>query len=217
MHVALIPDGNRRYSRENNLTLKQGYEHGKEKALEIINLLLSKKEIQYITLWVLSKANLSRQQSELEPVLDVFLDFLRSWTRSVWDLSTTATANLKIIGDTSRLPDKILTEFSKFQPHDPQKKTLILAVGYCGQDDIRRAVAAHGTNWEKHLDTANIPNPDAVIRTGREIRLSNFMNFQTGNSALYFLDKYWPELTKKDILRILKDIPRQKLNRQPGL
>lgn len=207
-HVAIIMDGNRRWAKEHNLPAIEGHRRVATKILEPLIEHAADLGIEYVTLWAWSTENWKRATDEVGGIMKL----LR------WGFGTYAVRmhkkgmKIRIIGDIAKLDKDIqkqlndLVELTK----NNKKITVIFALNYGGRDEIRRAVQKHGNNFDKHLDTRVIPDPDMIIRPGGEKRLSGFLLWQSEYSELYFVDWYMPEFTPVKLDEAVEEFSRRK-------
>ncbi len=220
-HIAVILDGNRRWASYTGLNPREGYKYGAQKVEELLNWCLD-LGIRTVTLYALSLENMQRRKSsELEEIYRVLIekskDFLnndRVWREKV---------RFKIIGRKWLLPIEVRETLDKLEAATKQhdKFFLNVAVAYGGRAEIVDALKnicreiiegklriedINEKTVEEHLYTNGIPNPypDLVIRTSGEERISNFLLWQVAYSELVFIDVYWPEFRKIDLLRAIR-------------
>ncbi len=216
VHVAIIPDGNRRWARERGLPPSEGHRMAAEKRMP--ELLRKSRElgIKYMTIWGLSTENL-KKRSKTE------LDFLFRMFKQLIDKNLPEfikeKVKFKVIGRVGGLPQDVQEKIKEAEEKtkDLEKYYFTLALNYGGRDEILRAVNAMlqeglkeitKEEFSKYLDTYFMPDPDLIIRTGKEKRFSGFMLWQSEYSELYFSDLYFPEFTadefKKAVLEFAK-------------
>jgi short-chain Z-isoprenyl diphosphate synthase len=219
-HVAVLADGNRRWARTNapGKPLVVGYQAGANKLKEFVNW-CSELGIPLVTLWVLSTDNLRRSEGvEVEPLLEVI-------SRLVADLASSGGYRVQVVGDTSLLPDDMAADLRAFEAATAENTGchVNVAIAYGGRHELRDAVrsllaseAAKGNNLDKladsleiddiaeHLYTAGQPDPDLIIRTSGEQRLSGFLIWQSAHSEFYFCEALWPDFRKVDFVRALR-------------
>jgi short-chain Z-isoprenyl diphosphate synthase len=219
-HVAVMLDGNRRWARDAGFVdVNDGHRAG---AAKIADLLVWCEEagVEVVTLWLLSTDNLNRPSEELEPLLEIITDV-------VDDLSGPAARwRLRVVGALELLPGDMADKLSAAATRTQGRPGLELnvAVGYGGRQEIADAVrklllqhAESGTSIEElaevldvdhiaaNLYTSGQPDPDLVIRTSGEQRLSGFLLWQSAHSEFWFCEAYWPEFRRVDFLRALRD------------
>lgn len=204
-HIAVIPDGNRRWAKKRGLPVFEGHRIGAEKTLPLLIEKAAELGVRYFTFWALSTENLKkRSRQEISALFNLMRLFLRNKIKRF----RTKGIRLRFIGDLTKLPADIQKGLRKAveATKDNDKITLILAINYGGRDEIIRAVNKFINKWGKvgqlekegfshFLDTKEIPDPDLIIRTGGEKRLSGFLLWQSEYSELYFSEKLFPDFT----------------------
>ncbi|MDQ3396462.1 MAG: isoprenyl transferase [Deinococcota bacterium] len=222
-HLGLIMDGNRRFARSVGLdNASVGHDYGARKARDVLEWCLD-TGITHVTMWVFSNDNLSREPQEVAHLLELFA---KEATELAQDPRLHKNAvRVKLIGQIEDFPAKIqeaLRNLERVTEHYRGMQVNI-AVGYGGREEIAEAVrrllrekAEAGSSLEslaaelcaeeigKHLYTAGTPDPDFVIRTSGEVRLSGFLLWQAAYSEYYFCDAFWPAFRKVDFLRALR-------------
>ena len=216
-HLAVIMDGNSRWASSRNLPSKEGHKEGVKKARLAVEYALEKK-IDYLTLFAFSTENWLREELEVKDLINLFFQALEEQTPELIEEKV----KLNFIGDISRFSKKLINQIerSKKQTRDYRPDlNLIIAASYGGKWDIINAVTEFfkenktdvqknkitEASVQKHLQTNNFPDPDLIIRSGGEKRLSNFYLWQSSYSELYFSNKYWPDFTKNDLDKALDD------------
>ena len=218
-HVAVMADGNRRWARLNapGETLVAGYEAGAAKLKEFVSW-CDEVGIRIVTLWVLSPNNLDRGQEEILPLLDVIVSLVESLARQErWQI--------QIVGALDLLPAETADALRAASSATSQRDGIHVnvAVSYAGRQELRDAFrsllaeeADKGTTLEhlsqtieidmisSHLYTAGQPDPDLIIRTSGEQRLSDFLIWQSAHSEFYFCEALWPDFRRVDFLRALR-------------
>ncbi|MCX8021337.1 MAG: polyprenyl diphosphate synthase [Syntrophorhabdaceae bacterium] len=220
-HIGLILDGNRRYAIEkgfNNVTM--GHKVGAQKLDEVLNW-CSELGVKIVTIWVLSTENIHREKKELEALLKVIEEKIGELTQS--SVIKKNGFRIKAIGNIDILPQSLKETIKKAEEATESHKNHVLniAVGYGGREEIVEAVKkaimskktesisvlAESITTEdiaSHLYTNGIPDPDLIIRTSGEIRLSGFLLWQSAYSEFYFCDALWPAFRKIDFLRAIR-------------
>ena len=233
-HVGVILDGNRRWARSMGFGAAQGHKRGADKIEEFLGW-AEQMGVQVVTLWLLSTDNLSRDPAELSPLLDIIahaVDELAETGR--WRLRLVGAVDLLPEPLAERLraavarsqPPEAQDEEKKGEAVGPEDRPMQvnIAVGYGGRQEIADAVrellrerAAAGASLEEvaaslseediteHLYTKGQPDPDLVIRTSGEQRLSGFLLWQSVHSEYYFCEVNWPAFRRVDFLRALRD------------
>ncbi len=223
-HVGVILDGNRRYARERGLaSVAEGYLAGADRIPELLDWCFE-LGIPYVTLWLLSTDNLNRDDDELAHLLEIIVETVQSIARAP---STTARRlRVTAVGVLEALPDDVREALEEACAATAGNDGfhVQIAVGYGGRKEITdalrswmRAQDRAGHNLAEaaealgpadigdHLYTTGFPDPDLIIRTSGELRLSGFLLWQSAHSEFYFCDPYWPDFRKVDFLRALRD------------
>jgi short-chain Z-isoprenyl diphosphate synthase len=216
-HVGVILDGNRRWAREAGTTTAGGHQAGADKIEEFLGW-CEDVQVEVVTLWLLSTDNLGRPTAEVEQLLSIIEDTVRQ-------LAATRRWRVHPMGALDLLPDGTATilKAAADTTDDVDGLLVNVAVGYGGRREIADAVramlqeqAGRGTSIEElaevldvehiaeHLYTRGQPDPDLVIRTSGEQRLSGFLLWQSAHSEFYFCEAYWPDFRKVDFLRTLR-------------
>jgi undecaprenyl diphosphate synthase len=216
-HVAIIMDGNGRWAKARGLPRLAGHRAGVEALRKTVRAAPG-LGISYLTVYAFSSENWSRPKSEVSDLMGLLKLFIR---RDLAELHQSG-VRVRIIGDREGLqPDiKALLEESETLTADNKALTLVIAFNYGGRDEIVRAArklaleAARGEieveaitaeRFAASLDTADIPDPELVIRTSGELRLSNFLLWQAAYSELVFLPCYWPDFSREHFTDALRD------------
>jgi len=221
-HVAYIPDGNRRFAKRLMKTPWKGHEWGNEKLRDVFEWSI-KAGVKVITLYALSLENLtSRPRHEIDFLLNLAKKEARGVIENRNHFVHKNRVKLKFFGRTDLLPKELQSLFRKAEQKTSSYSSYFLnfAIAYGGRQELVEAsrriavkIASGRLDPEdvdehtvrQNLQTNGHPDPDLIIRTGGEKRLSNFLLFQSAYSELAFTDTYWPALTKKELLTILKD------------
>ncbi len=209
-HVAVIMDGNGRWAKKRLLPRSAGHKAGVKRMLSLVDQMF-RRGIKYVTLYALSAENLARPQEELNELFSL----LRAYFAENVQKLKAQEIRLSVIGDRSMLPADIVQaiEAGERDTLNCGKGRLILAIAYGGRQEIVRAVNAAvaagkqvtAEAFSALLNTAEIPDPDLMIRTGRETRISNFLLWQAAYTELYFSEKMFPEFSEKDLDAALRD------------
>ena len=204
VHVAVIMDGNGRWAKRRLMPRTLGHSAGM-KAMIALAKRAKERGIKYFTVYALSSENLARPKDELEGLFNLIREYFSKNIKRLYDSNSA----VKIIGDISVLPEdciKVLTDSEKNSPKDAEF-TVIFAINYGSRPEIVRAVNAAVERGEKVdinsfsslLYTDGIPDPDLLIRTGGEVRLSNFLLWQSAYTELYFTKVLFPDFTPKKL------------------
>ena len=214
-HIAIIMDGNRRWAKKNNLTTPQGHKEGAEN-LKRISKFANKLGIKYLTVYAFSTENWKRSKEEVGAIMKLLkfyiLDFFKSYDENI---------KVNVIGRMSDIPDDLQKEIKSVEEKTKDNTGLVLniAFNYGGRDEIVSAVKNIARDVvegkikieeitedtvSNNLYTANQPDPDLLIRTSGEERISNFLPWQISYSEFVFTDKYWPEYSNTDLLESIQ-------------
>ncbi len=223
-HIAIIMDGNGRWAQQRHLPRIMGHRKGIEAVREVVRE-CRKLGIEVLTLYAFSTENWRRPKAEIRALMGLLKKFIRSEMLELHQNNIRVT----MIGDLSKLPDDVMPAVREIMDVTANNTgmTLNVALSYSGRDDILRAVrmlvaergrqAADITEelFSSCLDTAGQPDPDLLIRTSGELRVSNFLLWQIAYSELYITDVLWPDFAKKDLNKALRDF--QSRRRRFGL
>lgn len=214
-HIAIIMDGNRRWAKANNLTTPQGHKEGAEN-LKRISKYANKIGIKYLTVYAFSTENWKRSQEEVGAIMKLLkfyiLDFFKSYDNNI---------KVNVIGRTVDLPKDLYEEIKSVEEKTKNNTGMVLniAFNYGGRDELVTAtknIAQKVVNGElkiedineelisNNLYTSGQPDPDLLIRTSGEERISNFLPWQISYSEFVFTEKYWPEYTENDLLESIQ-------------
>ncbi len=219
-HVALIMDGNRRWAKEKKLSSFMGHKRGEEKIEPIVDTAIE-LGIKYLTFWAFSTENWHRTKREVSFLLNLY--------RHVLDkkIDSFHRKNVKIncIGNIAMFPSDIMRKTSEWMEKTKNNTviTVNLALSYGGRDEIVRAIEKLRASskfkvqssklteeiFEKYLDTAGQPDPDLLIRTGGERRLSGFLLWQMEYAEIYFTDIFWPDFTPIEFKKAISDYSKR--------
>ncbi|MCC3774467.1 isoprenyl transferase [Streptomyces sp. UNOB3_S3] len=217
-HIGVILDGNRRWARADGRTTEQGHQAGADKISELLGW-CAETDVEVVTLWMLSTDNLDRPGQELNPLLTIIENTVRG-------LAADGRWRVHHVGTLDLLPARTQSVLKEAEQETIDREGILVnvAVGYGGRQEIADAVrslvleaAENGVSHEelaetvdidaitKHLYTRGQPDPDLIIRTSGEQRLSGFMLWQSAHSEYYFCEVFWPAFRKVDFLRALRD------------
>jgi len=217
LHLAIIPDGNRRWARSNGLAASMG--HRKAGSREHMKELLEESRrlgIRYISFWGLSPENWKRDKKEIDSLFDIILEsveFLRSECEK-------NKIRFRHIGRKDRIPKKLADELRKLEEKTAgnEEFNIQLCLDYGGRDEIVRAVnkavkegkEVDEESFKKFLDTADIPDPDLIVRTSVEKRLSGYFAYQGTYAELYFTGVHFPDFRGKDLRKAVEEYKKRK-------
>ncbi len=209
-HVAVIMDGNGRWAQKRLLPRSAGHRAGLKRMISLSEHAFS-VGVKYVTLFALSAENLSRPQEELDTLFSLFRDYFSGNTEKLKGKGV----RLRVLGDPALLPADIaeMIRVGERETSSGRNGTLAIAMGYGGRQDIlsavneavRRGKPLGAEEFSALLATAGMPEPDLLIRTGKEKRLSNFLLWQCAYTELYFSDKLFPAFGNADFDRALKE------------
>jgi undecaprenyl diphosphate synthase len=215
-HVAIIMDGNGRWGLKNKGSRNEGHKTGLETVEKIIKESI-KQKINFLTLYAFSTENWNRPQKEVNYLFNLLENFL---SNKLEDLHK-KNIKLKVIGikKFSKRLNKLLSS-SERKTSKNTSLQINLALNYGSKFEILNAIKKMNKNkeriieknFEKYLQTKNIPNPELLIRTGNTKRLSNFLLWQLAYSEIFFEKKLWPDFNEKDYVRIIKNFKKIKRN-----
>ncbi|WP_289859710.1 isoprenyl transferase [uncultured Muribaculum sp.] len=226
-HVAIIMDGNGRWARARGLDRSEGHVEGVNTVRKITEA-ASEIGIKYLTLYTFSTENWNRPQEEVDALMNLIVIAIE---RETADLIKN-NVRLTMIGDFGRMPDFARRRLSKCMDDTAQCTglTLVLALSYSSRWEITEAVRNIAAKVQagsldpdditddtisRNLSTADMPDPDLLIRTGGDMRVSNFLLWQIAYSEIYVTSTYWPDFTKDDFLDALEQF--QSRERRFGL
>ena len=212
-HIAIIMDGNGRWAAERGLERVQGHSEGVTAVLRTVDASLE-LGIKYLTLYTFSTENWKRSQDEVSALMTLLSDSLTKYLPNFMERGI----RLSTIGDVSALPDAVLEKLENVREQTKENNNIVfnLALNYGGRDEIVRACrrmidkgvgSAELTEelFEMHLDSAGMPDPDLLIRTSGEMRVSNFLLWQISYSEFVCMKEYWPDFGKDLLTKALQD------------
>ena len=214
LHIGLIMDGNGRWAKKRLMPRSYGHNAGMNAMIKIAEHAKA-RGVKYLTVYTLSTENLLRPQEELEGLFGLFRKY---FTKNVQKLYKSG-AGVKVIGDITALPEDVqalLSDGEKNSPKDPAF-TLIFAINYGARSEILRACnlaiekgeKLDANGLESLLYTNGVPEPDLIIRTGGEMRLSNFLLYQAAYSELYFTDTLFPDFDEGELDKALAEYAKR--------
>ena len=209
IHIGIIMDGNGRWAKLRNLPRTKGHREGLDVAKKIVKA-ASDLGIKFVTLYTFSTENWKRTQEEV----GYLMTLIKKHLSSEFNFYKENKIRIEHIGDITALPMDVQTEIenAKNDTKDFTGTTVLLAINYGGKDEIIRGIkklAAQKKDFSSiteqdlslALDTKNIPDVDLLIRTGGELRLSNFLLWQAAYAELIFTDTLWPDYTKEEFIK----------------
>lgn len=216
-HVAIIMDGNRRWAHQHNLPYELGYIKGAEKLKEITRAAIELK-IETLTAYAFSTENWRRSKEETSILLKLFNEYLNSECENM----VVNGIRLKTIGDITQFPIELQETLYRVQNETNEGKTLclVLALNYGSRNEMSRVVKKivqdclenklqlsqiSESTISNYLDTADLSDPDLLIRTSGEFRLSNFLLWQVAYTEVNILKTYWPDFQVEELLAVIKN------------
>lgn len=223
-HVAIIMDGNRRYAREFGLLVAEGHEKGKEKLEEMLGWCLE-LGIKVLTVYAFSTENVARETDEVNVLMRMFSQNFKKLADD--ERVHKNRVRVRVLGQRDMLPEDVKSaiEYAEGRTKDYDSYFFNIAVGYGGRQELLQAVkriaeeVCSGSmkvedideeTFYKFLYTSDLPDPDLILRTSGEERISNFLLWQLAYSELYFSDVYWPGFRKVDFLRAVRSFQLRK-------
>lgn len=214
-HIAIIMDGNGRWAEEHGLTRAEGHRRGSETIERIVRACLA-RGVRHLTLYAFSEENWMRPSDEVVSLMDLLKGFLASKRSEMLENGI----RFMTIGDTSRLPAELQRELKDTEAatRGGGAMSLIVALSYGGRQEICRAVNSllkRGAreitqeDFSAALYTAGVPDPDLLIRTSGEYRISNFLLWQLAYTELYFTETLWPEFGEEELDRAIESFARR--------
>ncbi len=204
-HIAMIMDGNGRWAKKRLLPRSVGHKYGMERMIGLMEHAFD-LGVEYMTVYALSTENLKRPQDELNGLFNLIRNHFKEYMGRICERGI----RLRILGDVTLLPDdvvQILRESEAETLKYDTGKGINVALGYGSRSELVRAVNQAVERGEKVTEesfsnllyTGGLPDPDLIIRTGKEVRLSNFLLYQAAYAELYFSDKMFPEFSDKEL------------------
>ena len=210
-HIAIIMDGNRRWAKKRLMPQTVGHQKGAE-TLEKVSRLVWEKGIRYLTVYAFSTENWKRSAKEVEYIMDLARNFLKTSIRD----AAQNNMRVRVIGNKKGLAEDIQAQIEELEQASAgfTGLNLQIALNYGGRDEIVRAAERFfqtaGTKeklteeiFADYLDTAGIPDPELLIRTGGESRLSNYLLWQAAYSEIYVTDVFWPDFGAEELNRAI--------------
>ncbi len=216
-HIAIIMDGNGRWAKERGLARSRGHQEGVVAVRKIVEAAIH-ANIDFLTIYAFSTENWKRPDEEVDALMDLMVHAIVKETPDLIKQGV----RLLTIGDYERLPDKTKVALKECMEQTKEGKaiTLVLALSYSSKweitnalkiliDDVRsNKLSCDNLNEElisDYLSTKGIPDPDLLIRTGGEKRISNFLLWQLAYAELYFTDTYWPDFNDEHLYKAIYD------------
>ena len=215
-HVALILDGNGRWAKKRGLPRQMGHKKGCETVEQIVED-AARLGIRYLTVYGFSTENWKRPEEEVGALMQLF----RYYTKRLLKIAVENNIRVKMIGERNRFAADIVEGINRLEEstRDNTGLTFVIAVNYGSRDEITRAVKKIMADvkdgrlkeeqmteavFASYLDTKDIPDPDLLIRTSGELRLSNYLLWQLAYSELYVTDCLWPDFNREELLEAIR-------------
>lgn len=212
-HIAIIMDGNGRWAQARGMQRVEGHKAGVEAVKRVVKA-ASKLGVEYLTLYTFSTENWNRPKVEVDALMALMAQAIIRETEELM----AAGVRITMIGNKQDLPEGVRDQFNELEAKSAHNKglTLVLAISYGARWEIinaaKRLAEAYKEGkievidseaFENELTTASIPDPDLLIRTGGECRLSNFLLWQCAYTEFMFIDKYWPEFGEEELQKAI--------------
>lgn len=212
-HIAIIMDGNGRWAAKRGLERSYGHQAGVE-TVRKITAACTKLGVKFLTLYTFSTENWNRPSDEISALMGLVLSSLED------EIFMKNDVRFRVIGDIARLPEDVQKKLHETEEHTKNNATMtmVVALSYSSRWEITKAVQDIVTDVKagkiseqaicedmvsNYLQTAFMPDPDLLIRTGGEVRVSNYLLWQIAYSELYFCDTFWPDFAEEDLYRAI--------------
>ena len=216
-HIAIIMDGNGRWAKTKGRLRIFGHQNGVKAVRDTVET-AAKIGIKHLTLYAFSSENWKRPENEVNALMSLLVSSINQETKTLIknDIS------LSTIGEIQKLPKNVQEKLKKIinTTKNNSRMNLILALSYSGKSEIINAIKKiiddnlsseeiNESIFKQYLNTNNVPNPELLIRTSGEYRISNFLLWQIAYSELYFTDKLWPDFRGKDLIEAIKNYQKR--------
>ena len=209
-HVAIIMDGNGRWAKAKGLPRTAGHQEGVETVKKI-----TEEAVKYLTLYTFSTENWNRPEPEIAALMGLILDHLED------EIFMKNNVRFRVIGDMSRIPEAVRMRLEECMQHTAanEKMTMVIALSYSSRWELAQAMRQIAEEVqtgallpsqiteetiEAHLVTRFMPDPDLLIRTGGEYRISNYLLWQCAYTEFYFTEVPWPDFSKEELIRAVE-------------
>lgn len=220
-HVAIILDGNGRWAKRKGMPRTYGHTQG-AKNVEVICEEAYRMGIKYLTVYAFSTENWKRPQAEV----DTIMKLLRNYMKTCLKIAEKNDMKIRVLGEKTRLDEDIRTRIAELEEATKNNQGLNfqIALNYGSRDEMVRAMKKLAQDcvegkvspeditedlYENYLDTHGIPDPDLMIRTSGELRLSNYLLWQLAYSEFYFTDVPWPDFNKEELLKAIEQFNKR--------
>ena len=203
-HIAFIMDGNGRWAKKRGLPREMGHKQGAQVFKEIVRY-CGDIGVKAVTVYAFSTENWKRPEKEVSALMKLFDSYISGFAKEMvhYDIK------IKIIGDTSALPENLREKITEIEEYTKDKSMILnVAINYGGRAEIAHAfnkmlsegkINVTEEDISEALYTCNSPDPDIIVRTGGDMRISNFLLWQSAYSELYFTDTLWPDMKPEDV------------------
>lgn len=215
MHLAIIPDGNRRWARQRTLRPWKGHEYAVENFRSLTEWCRRDPRVEVLTVWCFSTENWKRDPEEVERLMDIYESYLAKERKGFMERNTRFLHS----GRRDRIPSSLASLITEIEAETKNNDgfTLHLAVDYGGKDEIVRTARkirdiAHPTedDFRSHVDQPGLPDIDLIVRTSGELRFSNFFLWQGAYAEWVIVDKFFPDFTEEDLEKAVSEFERRK-------
>lgn len=223
-HIGLIMDGNRRWAKAKMLPIKLGHKQGAETLKKIVRY-ANNIGIKHLTVYAFSTENWRRSQEEVDALMNLLQNYLNDFTKE----ADTENIVIRVLGDVTELSEDLQKGIASAIERTKNNTGIIfnIALNYGGRAEMIKAVKEISEDVKNgklnsqditeemisnHLYTAGQPDPDLIVRTSGEMRLSGFLMWQSTYSEILFLDKYWPDFSEKDLDDAIENYQKRKRN-----
>lgn len=208
--VGIILDGNRRYAKREGLSSLMGHKMGADKVTDCVRW-VKNRHIPHLAIYAFSSENWKRSEEEVGYLMQLFSSAVDEWFSTLHKEGV----RFRVVGDRESLPQELRSSIQTLEEASAEEKdiTVWVCLSYGGRAEIVAAakdLAQIGSDVTEeslraHLWSAQMPDPDIIIRTGGEKRLSNFLLWQSAYSELFFLNTFWPEFQESDLDQVLSE------------
>ncbi len=223
-HIGIIMDGNRRWAKAKNLPIKLGHKQGAETLKKVVRY-GNKIGLEYITVYAFSTENWRRGEEEVSALMFLLENYLNDFAKE----ADTENIVIRVIGDISKFSESLQESIKNTISRTKNNTGIVLsiALNYGGRDELVNAIKNISNEVKngnlnpneitekiisEYLYTKDIPDPDLIIRTSGELRLSGFLTWQSVYSELLFIDKLWPDFTEEDLENSIDVFSKRKRN-----
>lgn len=214
-HVAIIMDGNRRWAKKRNLPIAAGHKAGADALQKIIETFIELR-IEYLTVYAFSTENWNRAPKEVEDLMNLLREYLVKLEKDNHDKNV----KIRVVGDINRLDEDIRNKIYTLQDKTKNNTglTINIALNYGGRNEIIHAIKTLSSeelenltidSFNEKLYTYPSPDPDLIIRTAGEQRISNFLLWQCAYSEFWYTDVLWPDFSKKHLVKAIDDFSKR--------